>query len=73
VDRLYIDTVYFLQVQDASRSALVHFGLHLMQVFRSKVATEPNPLTDAINPQRQSFSSSKAAHVSAMRLPFSTA
>jgi hypothetical protein len=52
VDRLYIDTVYFLQVQDASRSALVYFGLHLMQVFRSKVATEPNPLTDAINPQR---------------------
>ena len=44
MDGLNINEVYFLHVQNASCSALVHFGHHLMHMLRSKLATEPNAL-----------------------------
>src|SRR5260370_26460064 len=50
VDGLNINEIYFLQVQNALRSALVHFGHHLMQMLRSKLASEPNSLMEAVNP-----------------------
>jgi hypothetical protein len=44
-----------------------------MQMLKAKVATEPNTLTDAIDPQRHLSPVSKAVRSDAMRLPSPTA